>query len=100
MFQAILMDERKGRRIAREHGLDPIGTITVLELAAERGLLDLGSRRREPAWCPPSLLPHSRRPPTRANAPLAARVTGDSGAPSASRVRAVAASARATLCSN
>ena len=38
---AILVDEKKGRRIAMEKGLATLGTITVLELAAERELLDL-----------------------------------------------------------
>jgi len=38
---AVLIDEKKGRRIAKALGLATIGTITVLELAAEQGLLDL-----------------------------------------------------------
>jgi predicted nucleic acid-binding protein len=38
---SILIDERKGWRVAKEHGLDAIGTLTVLEFAAERKLLDL-----------------------------------------------------------
>ena len=33
--KAILIDERKGRRIAEKRGLDAIGTLTVLEFAAE-----------------------------------------------------------------
>jgi predicted nucleic acid-binding protein len=37
----ILIDERKGRRVAKDHGLRAIGTLTVLEFAAERDLLDL-----------------------------------------------------------
>jgi predicted nucleic acid-binding protein len=37
----VLIDERKGRRVAEEHGFDAVGTLTVLELAAERKLLDL-----------------------------------------------------------
>jgi predicted nucleic acid-binding protein len=40
---AILIDERKGTRVAREHGLNALGTLTVLEFAAERKLLDLGA---------------------------------------------------------
>jgi predicted nucleic acid-binding protein len=38
---AILVDEKKGRRIAAAHGLATLGTITVLELAASHGLLEL-----------------------------------------------------------
>jgi predicted nucleic acid-binding protein len=38
---AILIDENRGRRAAKERGLATLGTITVLELAAEQGLLDL-----------------------------------------------------------
>lgn len=37
----ILIDERKGRRVARENGLKTVGTLTVLEMAAELELLDL-----------------------------------------------------------
>ena len=37
---AILIDERKGRRIAAAHGFNAVGTLTVLEFAAERKLLD------------------------------------------------------------
>jgi predicted nucleic acid-binding protein len=38
---AVLIDERMGRRIAKSLGLATLGTITVLELAAEAGLVDL-----------------------------------------------------------
>lgn len=40
---AILIDERKGTRVATEHGLNAVGTLTVLEFAAERKLLELGA---------------------------------------------------------
>lgn len=38
---AVLMDERKGRRVAERLGLLVIGTLAVIELAAERKLLEL-----------------------------------------------------------
>jgi predicted nucleic acid-binding protein len=38
---AILIDERKGRLIAEAQGLIPVGTLAVLEVAAEQKLLDL-----------------------------------------------------------
>jgi predicted nucleic acid-binding protein len=38
---AILIDERKGRRIAKQEGLTTFGTITLLELAAQKKLIDL-----------------------------------------------------------
>jgi predicted nucleic acid-binding protein len=40
---AILIDEKKGRRVARGFGFATFGTITVLELAAQHRLLDLKS---------------------------------------------------------
>ena len=51
---AILIDEKRGRRIARARGLRPLGTVGVLELAAVEGLLDLGQAferlRRTTFW--------------------------------------------------
>jgi predicted nucleic acid-binding protein len=38
---AVLMDERKGRAVARQRGLAVVGTIGVLEKAASLRLLDL-----------------------------------------------------------
>ena len=38
---AILIDERKATKIAQEEGLTVVRTLTLLELAAERNLLDL-----------------------------------------------------------
>jgi predicted nucleic acid-binding protein len=37
----VLLDERRGREMARMRGLAVIGTLGVLEAAAEQGLLDL-----------------------------------------------------------
>ena len=37
----VLLDERKGRKAAREHGLAVSGTLRVLDLAAKRGLVSL-----------------------------------------------------------
>ena len=37
----ILLDDRKARRVAREHGLTVTGTLAVLATAAERGLVEL-----------------------------------------------------------
>ena len=38
---AVLIDEKTGRRIAKTQGFATLGTITVLELAAEAELVDL-----------------------------------------------------------
>jgi predicted nucleic acid-binding protein len=37
---AILMDERKGRVAAELRGLIPVGTLTILDSADRRGLID------------------------------------------------------------
>ena len=37
---AVLIDERRGRKVARALGLPVAGTLGVLELAAERGLVE------------------------------------------------------------
>jgi predicted nucleic acid-binding protein len=39
-IRAFLMDERKGRRIATEHGLLTVGTLAILEQAASKGWID------------------------------------------------------------
>jgi predicted nucleic acid-binding protein len=39
----LLIDERDGFRVAKRKGLRVTGTLGVLDLAAERGLLDFGS---------------------------------------------------------
>lgn len=44
---AVLMDERKGTKEAHRNGLTPIGTLAILETAAQRGLLDLAESLRE-----------------------------------------------------
>jgi len=37
----VVIDERHGREFARRQGLTVVGTLSILELAAERGLVDL-----------------------------------------------------------
>jgi predicted nucleic acid-binding protein len=39
-IKPILMDERKGRRVAVQHGLIALGTLAVLEQSAARGWID------------------------------------------------------------
>lgn len=39
-IEAVMMDERKGRKQARQKGLTPVGTLTILEQAAEYGWID------------------------------------------------------------
>jgi predicted nucleic acid-binding protein len=39
---ALLIDDRKGRNAAKARGLTLIGTLTVLEIAAEQNLISLG----------------------------------------------------------
>jgi len=38
---ALLIDEKKGRRVAVDRGLRVIGTLGALELGAQRGIIDL-----------------------------------------------------------
>jgi len=43
---AILMDDRKGTKEARRHGLTTIGTLAILAKASQRGLLHLADALR------------------------------------------------------
>lgn len=56
----LLIDERRGRDAAVERRVPIAGTIGVLEIAAERGMLDLASAfeaiRRTDFWVSPALL--------------------------------------------
>ncbi len=56
----VLIDERLGRRAATERGLLVTGTIGVLEVAAERGLLDLAAAfekvKQTDFWVSPKFL--------------------------------------------
>lgn len=56
----ILMNERKGIRAARQKGLHTLGTIGLLNLAAEQKLLDLSDAfmrlRRTKFYCPEDLM--------------------------------------------
>ncbi len=38
----LLMDERKGVRVSLQKGFEVTGTLGILDLAARRGLIDLG----------------------------------------------------------
>ena len=38
---AILIDDKRGRRVVKEVGLEAVGTITVLQLAAQKELIEL-----------------------------------------------------------
>lgn len=38
--KVVLMDERRGRVTAEARGLVPVGTLNLIDLADERGLLD------------------------------------------------------------
>ncbi len=42
-IEAVLMDERKGRRQARKKGLTPVGTLAILEQAAEDVIVRISS---------------------------------------------------------
>jgi predicted nucleic acid-binding protein len=56
----VIIDEALGRRIAAERGLRVVGTIGVLEAAAERGFIDLGHASEEVKktdfWVSPTFL--------------------------------------------
>jgi predicted nucleic acid-binding protein len=39
----LIMDEKAGRKIAAREGIETVGTIGILEMAAESGLIDLAS---------------------------------------------------------
>jgi predicted nucleic acid-binding protein len=56
----IIIDEALGRKAAAQRGLRVIGTIGVLEVAAERGLIDLGHAfedvKKTDFWLSPTFL--------------------------------------------
>jgi predicted nucleic acid-binding protein len=56
----VIIDERLGRKMANERGLQVVGTIGVLEVAADRGLIDLGDAFRKVKgtdfWVSPAFL--------------------------------------------
>jgi predicted nucleic acid-binding protein len=39
-IRALLIDERKGFSIAKARGLEPVGTLALIEVSANRGLID------------------------------------------------------------
>ncbi len=45
-IEQILMDERKGRRVATQRGLLTVGTLAVLERSAAQGWIDFGEHIR------------------------------------------------------
>ena len=61
----LLMDERAGVRVAREHGLTVTGTLGILLQASERGLLDMDAALRDlqatAFRCTPALIEEIRR---------------------------------------
>ena len=56
----LLLDEKEGRKVAKEKGLIVIGTVGLIERAAELNLLDighaLGALRRTNVWISESLI--------------------------------------------
>lgn len=42
-IRAILIDERKGFRVAKSRGLEPLGLLAILEVSAMRGFIDFGA---------------------------------------------------------
>ncbi len=46
----LLIDEREGSRVAVQKGLRVTGTLGLLDLAAERALIDFGGAVQAPEW--------------------------------------------------
>ena len=42
-IRGILIDERKGFRVAKSKGLEPLGLLAILEVSAMRGFFDFGT---------------------------------------------------------